>query len=189
MELLAISLGVDRLYYRRFFQDGDSIMRCNYYPPCNSSSLTLGTGPHTDPTSLTILHQDQVGGLQVFADNKWVAVRPRPEALVVNIGDTFMVYMYSTLFLFTLFIISFICIQHFLIGVMIFEHLLIFNKYLIHFCLFISLLLLHHSSLFYIFLSLSIQYILAFTCLKITFFLRLIQCHVSLINLFLSFII
>ncbi|KAK7350901.1 hypothetical protein VNO77_09943 [Canavalia gladiata] len=90
MELLAISLGVDRSHYRRFFQDGDSIMRCNYYPPCNSSTLTLGTGPHTDPTSLTILHQDQVGGLEVFTDNKWLAVRPRSEALVINIGDTFM---------------------------------------------------------------------------------------------------
>ncbi|KAK2391199.1 gibberellin 20 oxidase [Trifolium repens] len=90
MELLAISLGIDRSHYRRFFEDGDSIMRCNYYPPCNSSSVTLGTGPHSDPTSLTILHQDQVGGLEVFADNKWMAVRPRHEALVINIGDTFM---------------------------------------------------------------------------------------------------
>ncbi|KAL2347218.1 hypothetical protein Fmac_001218 [Flemingia macrophylla] len=90
MELLAISLGVDRLHYRNFFQDGDSIMRCNYYPPCNNANVTLGTGPHTDPTSLTILHQDQVGGLEVFVDNKWLAVRPRSEALVVNIGDTFM---------------------------------------------------------------------------------------------------
>ncbi|NP_001242323.1 gibberellin 20 oxidase 2-like [Glycine max] len=90
MELLAISLGVDRGHYRRFFEDGDSIMRCNYYPPCNSANLTLGTGPHTDPTSLTTLHQDQVGGLEVFVDNKWFAVRPRSEALVINIGDTFM---------------------------------------------------------------------------------------------------
>ncbi|CAJ1974803.1 unnamed protein product [Sphenostylis stenocarpa] len=90
MEVLAISLGVDRLHYRRFFEDGDSIMRCNYYPPCISANLTLGTGPHTDPTSLTILHQDQVGGLEVFVDNKWLAVRPRSEALVINIGDTFM---------------------------------------------------------------------------------------------------
>uniref|UniRef100_A0A6N2KZ92 Fe2OG dioxygenase domain-containing protein n=1 Tax=Salix viminalis TaxID=40686 RepID=A0A6N2KZ92_SALVM len=88
-ELLGISLGVDRLHYRKFFEDGSSIMRCNNYPPCSNSSLTLGTGPHCDPTSLTILHQDQVGGLEVFANNKWQAIRPRPDALVVNIGDTF----------------------------------------------------------------------------------------------------
>ncbi|KAK6259156.1 hypothetical protein SCA6_013630 [Theobroma cacao] len=89
-ELLAVSLGVDRMHYHKFFEDGNSIMRCNYYPPCNNSGLTLGTGPHCDPTSLTILHQDQVGGLEVFANNKWQTVRPRPDALVINIGDTFM---------------------------------------------------------------------------------------------------
>lgn len=89
-ELLAISLGIDRLHYRKFFEDGNSIMRCNYYPPCNNSGLTLGTGPHSDPTSLTILHQDQVGGLEVFINNKWYAVRPRQDAFVINIGDTFM---------------------------------------------------------------------------------------------------
>ncbi|KAK9292743.1 hypothetical protein L1049_020723 [Liquidambar formosana] len=90
MELLAISLGVDRLHYRRFFEDGSSIIRFNYYPTCKEPGLTLGTGPHCDPTSLTILHQDQVGGLQVFANNKWQAVKPRPDALVINLGDTFM---------------------------------------------------------------------------------------------------
>ncbi|XP_062149250.1 gibberellin 20 oxidase 1-B-like [Alnus glutinosa] len=90
MEVLAISLGVDRLHYRKYFEDGSSIMRCNSYPPCKNSGLTLGTGPHCDPTSLTILHQDQVGGLEVFANDKWQAIRPRPDALVINIGDTFM---------------------------------------------------------------------------------------------------
>lgn len=91
MELLAISLGVERFHYRKFFEDGRSIMRCNYYPPCENAGLTLGTGPHCDPTSLTILHQDQVGGLEVFANNRWLSVKPRPDALVINIGDTFMV--------------------------------------------------------------------------------------------------
>lgn len=91
MELLAISLGIDRLHYRKFFEDGCSIMRCNYYPPCKEPGLALGTGPHCDPTSLTILHQDQVGGLEVFTNNKWKTVRPRHDALVINIGETFMV--------------------------------------------------------------------------------------------------
>jgi len=111
MELLGISLGVDGLHYQNFFEDGGSIMRCNYYPPCNSANLTLGTGPHTDPTSLTILHQDQVGGLEVFVDNKWRAVRPRSEAFVVNIGDTFVVrmqtiYVIMFFFLFSMLIIT-----------------------------------------------------------------------------------
>ncbi|KAI3983969.1 hypothetical protein MKX01_035096 [Papaver californicum] len=83
-------LGIDRLHFRRFFSYSNSLMRFNYYPSCQEPSLTLGTGPHCDPTSLTILHQDQVGGLEVFAHNKWQAVRPRSDAFVVNIGDTFM---------------------------------------------------------------------------------------------------
>lgn len=91
MELLGMSLGMDRMHFRRFFEGGNSIMRLNYYPPCRQPSLTLGTGPHCDPTSLTILHQDQVGGLQVFIRNKWLSVRPNLNAFVVNIGDTFMV--------------------------------------------------------------------------------------------------
>ncbi|CAL0330042.1 unnamed protein product [Lupinus luteus] len=90
MELLAISLGLDRKHFREYFKDGEGIMRCNLYPPCNASKLTLGTGPHSDPISLTLLHQDQVGGLEVYVDNKWLAVRPRSDAFVINIGDTFM---------------------------------------------------------------------------------------------------
>ena len=91
MELLAISLGVDRTYFKEFFEENDSIMRLNYYPPCQKPDLTLGTGPHCDPTSLTILHQDQVDGLQVFVDNEWRSISPNFKAFVVNIGDTFMV--------------------------------------------------------------------------------------------------
>ena len=91
MELLAISLGVERKHYRKFFEDARSIMRCNYYPPCMQPNLALGTGAHCDPTSLTILHQDQVGGLEVFQNNKWLSVPPLKHALVINIGDTFMV--------------------------------------------------------------------------------------------------
>ncbi|PIN19916.1 Iron/ascorbate family oxidoreductase [Handroanthus impetiginosus] len=53
LELLAISLGVDRLHYRKLLEDGSSIMRGNNYPPCREAGLTLGTGPHSDPSSLT----------------------------------------------------------------------------------------------------------------------------------------
>lgn len=90
MEVLGESLGVGRAHYRSFFEGNDSIMRLNYYPPCQRPYETLGTGPHCDPTSLTILHQDDVGGLQVFTDGRWRSIRPHAGAFVVNIGDTFM---------------------------------------------------------------------------------------------------
>lgn len=90
MELLGMSLGIGRLHFRKFFEGGNSIMRLNYYPPCAQPNLTLGTGPHCDPTSLTLLHQDEVGGLEIFINNKWHSVRPDIDAFVVNIGDTFM---------------------------------------------------------------------------------------------------
>ncbi|CAI9118220.1 OLC1v1019755C1 [Oldenlandia corymbosa var. corymbosa] len=36
---------------------------------------------------MTILLQDQIGGLQFLHQNKWVDVPPLPGALVVNMGD------------------------------------------------------------------------------------------------------
>ncbi|KAI8545251.1 hypothetical protein RHMOL_Rhmol07G0026700 [Rhododendron molle] len=89
-ELLGVSLGVDPSHFRDFFEGNESIMRLNNYPPCQRPDLILGTGPHCDPTSLTILHQDDVEGLQVFVDGKWHSIPPCSEAFVVNIGDTFM---------------------------------------------------------------------------------------------------
>ncbi|PNT71226.1 hypothetical protein BRADI_2g24980v3 [Brachypodium distachyon] len=92
MEVLGVSLGVGRGHYRDFFADGSSVMRCNYYPPCPEPDRTLGTGPHCDPSALTLLMQDGgVDGLQVLVDGGWRPVRPKPDELVVNIGDTFMV--------------------------------------------------------------------------------------------------
>ncbi|KAM0895902.1 hypothetical protein ACQ4PT_023554 [Festuca glaucescens] len=88
-DVLATCLGLRRGALRGFFEGDNSVMRLNNYPPCPQPHLTLGTGPHHDPTSLTLLHQDEVGGLQVFTGGAWRAVRPRSDAFVVNIGDTF----------------------------------------------------------------------------------------------------
>ncbi|KAI3517631.1 hypothetical protein L1887_16846 [Cichorium endivia] len=90
MELLGMSLGIPQSHFKEFFKENDSIMRLNYYPRCQKPDLTLGTGPHCDPTSLTILHQDSVGGLEVFIDDEWRSITPNQNAFVVNIGDTFM---------------------------------------------------------------------------------------------------
>ncbi|KAG2277214.1 hypothetical protein Bca52824_059769 [Brassica carinata] len=90
MEFLGMSLGINRSHFKEFFEDNESIFRLNYYPQCKQPNVVLGSGPHCDPTSLTILQQDQINGLQAFVDNQWQAILPNPQALVVNIGDTFM---------------------------------------------------------------------------------------------------
>ncbi|KAG8082715.1 hypothetical protein GUJ93_ZPchr0014g47195 [Zizania palustris] len=67
-------------------------LRLNRYPACPFAADTLGLVPHTDSDFLTVLCQDQVGGLHLMKDSRWVAVKPRPDALIVNIGDLFQAW-------------------------------------------------------------------------------------------------
>ncbi|KAI4992942.1 hypothetical protein ZWY2020_007255 [Hordeum vulgare] len=67
-------------------------LRLNRYPACPFAADSLGMVPHTDSDFLTILFQDQVGGLQLIKDARWVAVKPHAEALIVNVGDLFQAW-------------------------------------------------------------------------------------------------
>ncbi|KAJ1271914.1 hypothetical protein BS78_06G162500 [Paspalum vaginatum] len=67
-------------------------LRLNRYPACPFAAETFGLVPHTDSDFLTVLCQDQVGGLQLMKDSRWVAVKPHPDALIVNIGDLFQAW-------------------------------------------------------------------------------------------------
>ncbi|KAM0952769.1 putative oxoglutarate/iron-dependent dioxygenase, non-heme dioxygenase domain-containing protein [Dioscorea sansibarensis] len=60
-----------------------------YYPPCLEPDRTLGSVAHTDVGVLTVLIQDEIGGLQVkcMRDECWVDVKPILGALVINVGE------------------------------------------------------------------------------------------------------
>lgn len=65
-------------------------LQLNSYPPCPEPNQTMGLAPHTDTFLLTILHQTQTNGLQIFKDGVgWLPVPPVEGALVVNMGDLF----------------------------------------------------------------------------------------------------
>ncbi|XP_039163316.1 1-aminocyclopropane-1-carboxylate oxidase homolog 4-like [Eucalyptus grandis] len=63
------------------------VMVGHYYPYCPQPNLTVGFTSHTDSGVITLLLQDQIGGLQVKHGDEWVDLAPVPGALVVNIGD------------------------------------------------------------------------------------------------------
>ncbi|XP_028765875.1 probable 2-oxoglutarate-dependent dioxygenase At5g05600 [Neltuma alba] len=94
MELIAMSLGLPPRRFEDFFKDHTSSGRINRYPPCPTPELALGVGPHKDPGVLTILAQDEVGGLEVKrkSDGQWVAVKPTPNAFIINLGDVLQVW-------------------------------------------------------------------------------------------------
>ncbi len=84
-----------------FATNHTGFIRLNYYPledPMLGSKLEyqetadLGIHHHTDAGALTVLLQDDVGGLQVYKDGYWHNVPPVPAALVVNTGDMMQVW-------------------------------------------------------------------------------------------------
>lgn len=87
LEAISESLGLERDHISNRLGTHAQHMAFNYYPPCPEPELTYGLPGHKDPTAITVLLQDQVSGLQVFKDDKWVAVYPIPNTFTVNIGD------------------------------------------------------------------------------------------------------
>jgi len=92
LEAISESLGLESDHISNILGKHAQHMAFNYYPPCPEPELTYGLPGHKDPTVITVLLQDQVSGLQVFKDDKWVAVSPIPNTFIVNIGDQMQVW-------------------------------------------------------------------------------------------------
>ena len=90
-ELLSEALGLNPNHLKEMDCAKSQMLTGQYYPPCPQPDLTLGLSKHSDFAFLTVLLQDNIGGLQVLHDQAWIDVPPVPGSLVINIGDLLQV--------------------------------------------------------------------------------------------------
>ena len=105
LELLeAFCIGLDlpaKFMHADFASNHTGFLRLNYYPvhdPIEGVTedyqpvADLGVHHHTDAGALTVLIQDEVGGLQVHRNGYWYDIPPVPGAIVINTGDMMQVW-------------------------------------------------------------------------------------------------
>ena len=99
---LALNEPVEELQRHFGRADHTSAMRLNHYPlgdvltedeAANETPLgDMALHHHSDAGALTVLMQDDVGGLQVEVDGAWIDVEPIEGGLVINTGDMMQVW-------------------------------------------------------------------------------------------------
>ncbi len=102
LEGLCLGLDLPGDFMRQDFATRHTgFVRLNYYPvadPMRGLDIEhlpvadLGVHHHTDAGALTVLLQDDVGGLQVYRDGYWYAIPVVDGALVINTGDMMQVW-------------------------------------------------------------------------------------------------
>jgi isopenicillin N synthase-like dioxygenase len=87
MRGIALSLGLDEAYFDEHYTGDPLILFRIFNYPAQAAATGWGVGEHTDYGLLTILKQDESGGLQVKSQSQWIEAPPVPGSFVCNIGD------------------------------------------------------------------------------------------------------
>ena len=93
MRAIALGMGLDEHFFDSFTDGGDNNLRLLHYPAVLKSVFkdNLGqvrAGEHSDYGSITLLFQDNVGGLEVKSPKgTFVSATPIENAIVINAGD------------------------------------------------------------------------------------------------------
>lgn len=96
MRLFALGLDLAEDFFEDKIDDHITNLVANHYPALSEEPLPgqWRKGPHSDWGTLTILHQDDTGGLEVLdRDNdRWLPVPIVAGSFVVNVGDLMEVW-------------------------------------------------------------------------------------------------
>jgi isopenicillin N synthase-like dioxygenase len=87
---LSLSLGLDEHYFDDGYEDPSCSVRLLHYAPNPGANVSnqWGAGAHTDWGAITLLYQDEVGGLEILGpEGEWLPATPIPGAFVINLGD------------------------------------------------------------------------------------------------------
>jgi isopenicillin N synthase-like dioxygenase len=90
LELIALSLELERDFFRAYYRCPMQTVRLLRYPPqpADRGDNLLGAGAHTDWGGITMLLQDSTGGLEVRnVAGEWVKASPIEGTFVVNLGE------------------------------------------------------------------------------------------------------
>ncbi len=90
MRCIALSLELPESYFDEGLADPLYIGRLLHYPPhpANAAFNQLGAGAHTDWGMLTLLLQDDVGGLEIEnAAGDWIKAPYVQDAFIINLGE------------------------------------------------------------------------------------------------------
>jgi len=90
---IATDLGLPADYFDGAYDRSLSALRVLHYPPHPGTfdGTQYVAGPHTDYGGVTLLAQDDAGGLEVRRrDGEWIGVAPVAGTFVCNVGDAMM---------------------------------------------------------------------------------------------------
>lgn len=93
MRALALGFDLPAGWFDPHFRQPTTFLRMLHYPPlpAHAEADLYSSAPHTDYGFITILAQDQTGGLEVRArDGAWIAAPPIADTFVVNVADILM---------------------------------------------------------------------------------------------------
>ncbi|OLN83687.1 UPF0676 protein C1494.01-like protein 5 [Colletotrichum chlorophyti] len=93
MRAIAVGMGIDEHFFDGYTDVGDNTLRLLHYPSVKAEVFKINpgqvrAGEHSDYGSITLLFQDDRGGLQVKSPSgHFVDATPIPGTVVVNAGD------------------------------------------------------------------------------------------------------